>query len=413
MQVKAVVHVMLCLMLLILVTHSSSPFSFYSEVSPPTAPEFEILRNWISNRIYGHQEDTRPPLSTVEKPEPKSKSAYKTNCDVDVGMWYVNTYNHGNPDATLNNSIPDLKRLWDGHPEHPVRACNLVQTGGGGEHWGYLPGQPRAKREAHGYNEWLRCLHQANSDGRSIKSLVFRPLWGLRKARDWSLSEIESMTALFLEMSARTGTLDSVAGWLLGDDFTDYSYHTDWDKIVKIIHEQQQKRQLNKPFYFTNQIFADDIWSNRLPRGYRLRKFRKWLKVFNEIPAIPVFVPQYYPWASSKWDKRPRPGQYKWWKEGLDELRILKHSYCPTLRVQPIIQGSALKIDSGPKHVDIRNQLRTVLDHPITDGVWILGWRPLGVPGNPVFWASRENWTTGINIAEAIQIEVAHSEKAK
>jgi len=52
-----------------------------------------------------------------------------------------------------------------------------------------------------------------------------------------------------------------------------------------------------------------------------------------------------------------------------------------------------------------------VLDHPVTDGVWILGWRPIGVPGNRVFWASREHWTTGINIAEAIQVTVGGAER--
>ena len=196
----------------------------------------------------------------------------KSDYCIDVGMWYVNSRGTGTPDRQLDAIVPELKLIWDGYPAPGVRACNIVMTSQGGEFWGYNSSwnrrlNTRSKQEAHGFGEWILRLKEANEAEpgapRYLKSLVFRPLWGLRKVRHCRLSQIQDMTARFLDFFAGLGDpkprhrvngretqltcsdLNLVRGYYLGDDFTAQAYDADWDRIVERVHSDQTAKGMN------------------------------------------------------------------------------------------------------------------------------------------------------------------------
>ena len=110
----------------------------------------------------------------------------------------------------------------------------------------------------------------------------------------------------------------------------------------------------------------------------------KWLNVFNETGATPVYIPQYHSWANNEWRSSNETKWYEWLKRGLDELLPLKETY-ENLQIQPIIQGMSYgQQNKGPNHQEMHQQLRIVFDHEAADGVWILAWSLPSFPHNPI-----------------------------
>jgi hypothetical protein len=354
----------------------------------------------------------------------------KEDYSIDVGMWAVQPDQNAGGDTALDTLLPHFRRVWDGH-SHPVkRACNVLMTYGNTVAWGYVPHEPdRAKRQAYAFGEWMLRVKEANASTggsgapRYLSGIVFRGMWNLTKVSSepaWTPQEIQRMADYFLDYFDGVGELlpqnkgsrlsrddlSLLRGYLLADDFAKWSHTPQWDSIVERVHSSQKMRSVNRPFYFTNQVFSSTLWSHGASYGNRLNNLRKWLDVFNTVGATPVFLPQFYPWDGGTWDYHDERDAYVWWDAALDELLYLKNHGYPSLRVQPIIQACTKHSKAGPGHPDIHNQLRAVLDHGVVEGVWLLNWNYADGYAWTCYRSNDNRWTDKQHIAEAIQVEV-------
>jgi len=357
----------------------------------------------------------------------------KQDYSTDVGMWAVQPDQSTGGDAALDTLVPHFEKIWDGHSGVPKRACNVLMTYGNTRAWGYLPGQPhdRVKRQAYAFAQWLLRIKEANSSAggtgapRHLSGIVFRGIWNLMKVTHepvWTPCEIQQMVYYLLDYFDEVGMplpenkgnklgrndLSLLKGYLLSDDFAKWTYTPQWDDIVQRVHTAQQSRLVNRPFYFTNQIFDSAIWTHGASYGGRLNKLRLWLNVFNTTGATPVLMPQFYPWDGGHWNYHDERDPYVWWDVALDELLYLKNNGYPSLRVQPIIQACTMT-KAGPGHPDIHNQLRAVLDHSVVEGVWLLNWNYADSYAWTCYKNGDNRWTDKQHIAEAIQVEVGGS----
>ena len=353
----------------------------------------------------------------------------KQDYSTDVGMWAIQPDASTGGDTALDTLVPHFEKVWDGHSDPAKRACNVLMTYGNTSAWGYLPYETdRAKRQAYTFGEWMLRIKEANASAegagppRHLAGIVFRGMWNLQHVTSetaWTPDEIQQMTDHFLgyfdgagdslpeNKGSRLGRddLPLLKGYLLGDDFARWPHTSQWDEIVQQVHTAQQGHSVNRPFYFTHQIFSPAIWNEGTSYGERLNNLKPWLNVFNSADATPVFMPQFYPWEDGTWDYHGERDPYVWWNIALDELLYLKNNGYPSLKVQPVVQAYA-QAKAGPGHPDMHNQLRAVLNHSIVEGVWLLGWN------YPVDYAwacykpGDNRWTDKQHIAEAIQVEV-------
>ncbi len=363
----------------------------------------------------------------------------KQDYSKDVGMWSIqpvpNSQTGG--DTTLNTLIPEFEKVWDGHSTPTKRACNVLMTYGNANTWGYTDSN-RYKRNAYAFGAWMLRVKAANASSggagapRYLAGIVFRPMWNLLYAIEtpsWTPQKIRDMAGWFLDYFISPGSsrpeypngvyltnadLSLLRGYFLGDDFAKWGggYNSQWDSIVDLVHSAQQARSINRPFYFTNQIFDARIWNNGAPYGQRFNGLKQWLDVFSSTGATPIFMPQFYPWEDGTWNYHDERDGYVWWNVALDELLYLKNNDYPSLRVQPVIQACASE-KAGPGHPDIHNQLRAVLDHSVVEAVWLLGWNNNVKANGWTCYKSTDNrWTDKQQIAEAIQVEIGGSAEA-
>jgi hypothetical protein len=253
----------------------------------------------------------------------------KQDYSIDVGMWAVQPDQSTGDDAALDTLVPHFEKVWDGHSCPTKRACNVLMTYGHYRAWGYnsednpddYPGlNTRPKQQAYAFGEWILRIKEANASSggagapRYLSGIVFRGMWNLLKTpveAIWTPREIQQMVDYFLDYFDGVGDplpenkgsqlsrsdLPLLKGYLLGDDFAKWRYSCQWNEIVQRVHSSQLARSINRPFYFTHQVFSEfnetygtGIWENGAPYGQRLEKLRRWLDIFNIVGATPVFM---------------------------------------------------------------------------------------------------------------------------
>jgi len=190
-----------------------------------------------------------------------------------------------------------------------------------------------------------------------------------------------------------------VLGYVLGDDFSRYPYDDRWDGIVEQVHGIHST--LDIPFYFSNHFASPadrgGIYSHGSRLSDRYAALVKWLRVFDQIGARAVFMPQFFPQAQNQRDVRAR------WQSIFEALSALKdRSDVPDFDVQPVIQASAYDQARGTTGPELLEQLEATLGYQgdlNIQGVWLMAWTAMD---DHFHWGAESHWRKGHGYADVV-----------
>jgi len=323
--------------------------------------------------------DMAVPEQPVEEP---------TTPPLRFGMWSVN-----------GSSFGELERSW---PEISG-GCDMIHSNGGAVVWGPSTGHRRDPiAEGLAYASLMERVHDFNlSHGRSVTHTLFRNLWALTRYRTdpWALGDIQTMLDTFVT-NLNAAHLTHVNGVMLGDDFDGHGYTDGWDDIVRSVAHRMPGTRIIFTQDILTHVDGDRGFLGHGAAGHR-DKFpglAKWLHVLNDVDAVPVLVPQFYPYAAGKVGKLEF-----WFTELLDGLLWLRDHRFERLVVEPIIQACAYKHQTVTQ-ARLQRQTKVAQEHPLVDALWLLAWNPRGAREDYAWALNMEgnHWTANERLLDAV-----------
>lgn len=262
----------------------------------------------------------------------------------------------------------------------------------------------------HAY-QWLSRVEEASlSRPNDLATLVFRPMWNLVNGRGWSVGDVVEMARTFLDGIANGFAWNRhVLGALLRDDFARHPYDSRWDEIVTEVHGIARGRDIDLPFYFSNHmshpVTSGGIYDHGARLSDRYSGLVKWLRVFEQIGAQAVFLPQFFPQAQNDSSVTSRWGDCF---EALDALQ--RHQELPPFQVQPVIQASAYLQSRGTTSEELLRQLEATIGYKgklDIAGAWLMSWSTMD---SSFTWGADSQWRKGKGYANVVNDFLARSD---
>ena len=323
-----------------------------------------------------------PGLPSPPEAKPKPELRLVTRDTPAISLWGFN-----------EPTTPELlHKLHNTHPASAVHTyLGAVSDAGARER------DPSA--EARWSVDWLDAVERASMDHPEgpLATLVFRPMWNLVNGRGWSVGNVVAMAKRFTD--AIDGARDRhVRGFLLGDDFARYPHDSRWDEIVRRVHGLRPDARV--PFHFTNHFASPakrgGIYEHGASPSERFERLVKWLAVFRDTGAQPVFMPQFFPQAQNQ------TGVVAKWRRILESLEALQaRDDVPEFRVEPVIQASAYNQPRGTTAAELVEQLQATLLYQgelRVTGVWLMSWTAMD---SHFHWGAESQWRSGYQYAKA------------
>ena len=318
----------------------------------------------------------------------------------------------------LPGLLSAFKTIYTGDPTISHRACNHLESFGGGSHFDEPPdsGNPaddywglngdqgnRALRNAKAWGNFVKTVARANNalGADVLKCQISRPLVGLRhhptEPYSWTLEELRTYVQLTIKeidaipASIHPNPRSLVAGWNWNNDGIGHDAHKDnlelWLSVLEIVHNTQKESGVNWPFYWAETLDIVDpacktgvCDEGSTPQFWRFTtdqndpNYPDWVfhvpNLVNRLikcfpsDATPVYLPYYYPWSTEESWHYTRNAPWRVVTKILEALDAAFPRAChPRLRIEPVLDASEKTDGSGlvgPGHADMHKQIRVI-----------------------------------------------------